>query len=96
MRTAMRAFVIAAVAILLMLSAASVHAQTPGAACSAADENSPYGSTSALKYLRCISSVWTIQAVQAGTATDSCASGAAGQVQWTGTKMQFCDGSSWR
>jgi endosialidase-like protein len=44
----------------------------------------------------CYSSVWTYPAYQFGSANGaSCSSTLAGKVQWTGTALQACDGSSW-
>ena len=43
----------------------------------------------------CVSNVVQRPAFQFGASTQSCATAAAGMVQWTGSALQFCDGSSW-
>jgi hypothetical protein len=70
-------------------------AQVLGGACSLASQNTPFGNTDYLLYMKCVSSVWTAEAIQPGAATQACAAGTAGQIQWTGTALKFCDGSSW-
>jgi hypothetical protein len=53
------------------------------------------GAVSSMAFLACNSGVWTLQPVQVGAATASCASGTAGQIQWTGSVFEGCDGSNW-
>jgi len=45
--------------------------------------------------LFCIGGLWVLQPVQPGAATAPCAAGTAGQIQWTGAALQYCDGSIW-
>lgn len=46
---------------------------------------------------QCVSNKWKRAAYWLGTSSDSCDSGHAGQIQWTGTAFQKCDGSgSWK
>jgi hypothetical protein len=79
----------------LPLTARAAGGLTLGAACSNADENSAHASITSMQYVRCTGGVWTLQAIQPGAATDTCAAAKAGQIQWTGTALQYCNGSTW-
>ncbi len=46
---------------------------------------------------QCVGSVWKRAAIWLGASSDACDSSHAGQIQWTGTAFQKCDGSgSWK
>jgi hypothetical protein len=71
--------------------AAAQRSITNGAACSTGD-----ASFWEQSYI-CPSStdLWQHPAFQFGAAIASCASGTAGMVQWNGSTLQYCNGSSW-
>ena len=71
----------------------AVRAQTAGNACATTSVATMQASGI---NLYCHSNVWSYPAYQVGSANGAtCASGLAGQVQWTGVALQFCDGSNW-
>jgi hypothetical protein len=77
------------------LAPADARAQAAGGACTGA-------AIAALQAngnnLYCNSSVWTYPAYQFGVATvssGSCSSTTAGEVQWTGSALEYCNGSTW-
>lgn len=43
----------------------------------------------------CTGGTWQRPAFQFGAATVSCVAARAGMVQWTGTKLQYCNGTAW-
>jgi len=77
------------------LTARAAGGLTLGAACSNADDNSAHASISTFQYVRCSGGVWVLQSLQPGAATDACAAAAAGEIQWTGAALQYCNGASW-
>jgi hypothetical protein len=46
-------------------------------------------------FVVCTSGVWVVEPVTIGTQTASCTSPLAGQVQWNGSALQYCSGTSW-
>ena len=74
-----------------LLAPGMAHAQTVGGAC-ALTLNSPDN----LQAVGCVSNVWAVLPVQVGPAVASCASGTAGQIQWTGSALEYCNGTSWQ
>src|SRR5205807_2252653 len=55
-----------------------------------------FADLNAFEIAECISSVWTLIPVQPGAAQEACAAGTAGQIQWTGGLLKYCDGSIWQ
>jgi hypothetical protein len=55
----------------------------------------PPESLIALSGILSIGGVWVLETVQPGAATAPCAAGTAGQIQWTGAALQYCNGSTW-
>ncbi len=71
-------------------------AQVLGTACSPNGSNGSYQLTGDTQsFLLCSGGVWTIPATQIGHTSASCNSGEAGVVQWTGSALQYCNGTSW-
>src|SRR5437660_11683925 len=81
----------------LIFLAAPARAQTIGGACApgvnTATPWSLFADLNAFEIAECISSVWTLIPVQPGAAQEACAAGTAGQIQWTGGLLKYCDGS---
>lgn len=46
-------------------------------------------------YLGCPSGTWAYNAVQVGASADTCAAATAGEIEWTGSAFQGCNGTSW-
>lgn len=44
---------------------------------------------------QCVGNVWVRAPVHVGTSLDTCDAAKKGQIQWTGTAFQGCDGTSW-
>jgi len=63
----------------------------PGSACS------PNGalSSSGTGLVVCTSGAWVAEPLTVGAQAAACSSTYAGQIQWTGTQLQYCDGSAW-
>jgi Chaperone of endosialidase len=78
-----------------LIFATAVLAQTLGGACPAVNTSTSIGNSSMMNNLFCIGGVWVLETVQPGVATAPCASGTAGQIQWTGSALQYCNGSNW-
>jgi hypothetical protein len=81
--------------VLLLITVASAKAQfyTPGVAC-------PGGMTSGTLansdgFLTCTSGTWVANPIWLGSQAASCSSTYAGQIQWTGSAFQGCNGTSW-
>jgi hypothetical protein len=89
LRVAFAAFIVA------LFCATAVLAQTLGGACPAVNTSTSIGNSSMMNNLFCIGGVWVLETVQPGAATAPCAAGTAGQIQWTGAALQYCNGSSW-
>jgi hypothetical protein len=93
-RSCQNLLVVLLVAVLLIpapLRAQTTTAATAGAACAANGGIASTGNS----FLLCVSGVWVVEPVTIGTQTASCTSSLAGQVQWTGSVLQVCNGSSW-
>jgi hypothetical protein len=45
--------------------------------------------------LACPSGTWVATSIQVGNDSTTCASGKAGTVRWTGSALEYCNGSSW-
>jgi hypothetical protein len=79
-----------------VLAPASLRAQTAGASCSIAGYAIQQATGNTVYCYN--NTTWDYPAYQFGTATansGNCASGYAGEVQWTGTVLKVCDGSNW-
>jgi hypothetical protein len=84
----------------LLLAAPVARAQTIGGVCAAgATTQTPwslFADLNAFEIAQCIGGFWTLIPVQPGAAQEACAAGTAGQIQWTGTLLKYCDGSTWQ
>jgi hypothetical protein len=87
-----RAVFILLLAVVLLVPI-SARAQSVGGACSG---NAWAALQPSGHELYCYSSAWAYPAYQFGSANGaSCSSTLAGEMQWTGSAMQYCDGTNW-
>jgi hypothetical protein len=70
-------------------------AQTQGSSCSVNGRTAPGTVGAGGNNLICVSGLWQYVPYQFGSSSASCSSTNAGAVQWTGSVLEFCNGSSW-
>lgn len=79
--------------LLCLLTSSIASAQAVGAACTAAQEG--YVACVASGCYKCTSLVWTQQPLTIGNTAAACDSSHAGMIRWTGTAMEYCNGTAW-
>jgi hypothetical protein len=89
-----RSFLVVAFAIAAMahgLAPGIARAQTVGGACTLT-----LGSPDDLQAVGCVSGVWTVLPIQVGADVAGCSATTAGEIQWTGSVLEYCTGSAWQ
>jgi hypothetical protein len=77
-----------------LLAPTTAHAQIVGKSCGSDTGWSQTAANSGTN-MSCINNVWQFPAYQFGLAWGACNSATAGMVQWTGSALQLCNGTSW-
>jgi len=77
-----------------LLAPTTAHAQIVGKSCGSDTGWSQTPANSGTN-MSCINNVWQFPAYQFGAAWATCNSATGGMVQWTGSALQVCNGTSW-
>jgi hypothetical protein len=74
-----------------LLAPGMARAQTVGGSCSLT-----LGSPDNLQAVGCVSGVWAVLPIQVGADVAGCSATTAGEIQWTGSALEYCNGSAWQ
>ena len=78
---------------LFLFSGAANAQETPGASCAGVTANAEVCHDSYC--VKCISNVWTLQALRTGASSATCDSTISGTIRLNGTALEYCNATSW-
>ena len=78
---------------LFLFSGAASAQETPGASCAGVTANAEVCHDSYC--VKCISNVWTLQALRTGASSATCDSTISGTIRLNGTALEYCNATAW-